>query len=77
MQRQMRQIATKILSHVAIGARDNAIALQESPPQAFIAFFLFAVLGYLRSQANLVAIQRKPCIMREKNDAMHVSMSYV
>jgi len=55
MECQMRQIATELLPHVAIGAHGNAIALQESRPQAFISF-LFAVRGYLLSQANLVAI---------------------
>ena len=53
------QIATEFLPRVAVGARDKAIALQESRSQAFIAVF-FAVRGYLRSQANLVAIWREP-----------------
>ena len=35
----MRQITTE--SHVATGARDNAITLQESRSQAFVALFLF------------------------------------
>ena len=52
--------ATELLPRVATGACDNAIALQESRSQAFIAFF-FAVRGCLRSQANLVAIWREPC----------------
>ena len=68
MECQMRQIATELLPRVAAGARDNAIALQESRSQAFIAVF-FVVRGHLRSQANLVAIWREPrktCIMHEK-----------
>ena len=60
MERQMQQIATELLPRVATGARDNAIALQESRSQAFIVFF-FAVWGYLRSQANLVAIRHEQC----------------
>ena len=44
----------------SIGACGNTIALQESHPQAFIAFF-FAVWGYLHSQANLVAIRCELC----------------
>ena len=75
----MRQVATKLLSHVTIGAHNNANMLQESRPRAFIGFF-FAVRGYLCSQANLVDLQHeicKLCIMREKNDTMHVSVSYV
>ena len=51
MQCQMQQIATELLSRVTIEAFDNS-SLEESRPQAFIAFF-FAVRGYLRSQANL------------------------
>ena len=52
---ERQQITTELLPRVATGARDSAIALQESRSQAFIAFF-FAVRGYLRSQASLVAI---------------------
>ena len=51
MKRQMWQIAAELLPRVAIGARDNAITLQESRPQAFIAFFI-AVQGYLRSSSG-------------------------
>ena len=40
MEHQIWQIASELLSRVATGASDNAIALQESRPQAFIAFFL-------------------------------------
>ena len=48
----MREIATELLSHVPIGAQDNAITLQESPRPSWCSFF--AVRGYLRSQENLV-----------------------
>ena len=40
MECQMRQIATELLPRVPAEARDNAIALQESRSQAFIAIFL-------------------------------------
>ena len=60
MECQMRQIATELLPRVATGAHDNAIVLQESRSQAFIAVS-FAVWGYLQTQVNLIAIWRKPC----------------
>ena len=75
----MRQVTTKLLSHITIEAHDNATTLQQSRFQAFIGF-RFAVWGYLHSQANFVALQHeicKQCIMREKNDTMCVSVSYV
>ena len=72
----MRQVATKWLSHIAIGACNNTIMSQESRPRAFIAFFV-AVQGYLCSQVKLVAIQCEICMMREKNDTMRVSVGYV
>ena len=43
---------TELLSHVPIGAQDNAITLQESPRSSWCSFF--AVRSYLHSQANLV-----------------------
>ena len=60
MEHQMRQTATELLSHVAIGACDNTITLQESRPQDFVALY-FCSTNCLHSQANLVAIQRKLC----------------
>ena len=35
----MQQIATELLSHVPIGAQDNAITLQESPRPLWCSFF--------------------------------------
>jgi len=55
---QVRPIATELLSHVAIGPRNN---LTRSRPQAFIASFFFALQGYLRSQVSLVAIWHELC----------------
>ena len=58
--------------------------LQESRPQAFVAF-IFAIQrgggGAIYILKRLIAIQRElckaPCLMCEKNYAMCVSMSYV
>ena len=51
---------SELLSHVTIGANNNAVTIQESRPHAFLAF-LFAVQGYLHSKANYIAIWRELC----------------
>ena len=53
-------LLAELLSCVAIWACNNPFTLQETPTQAFEAF-IFAVQGYVRSQANLIAIQREQC----------------
>ena len=77
MKRQMWDKSHRILSHVATGAGNNAITLQESRPHSlsFHSTGLFKFSSKPRSYPARTMLA--PSIIREKNDAMCVSASYM